>query len=306
MSLPLDMVENLPDVHTLFAVYNGKYFENVLGATTLEWSNRMTLCAGLCYLRRMGTARYCVIRLSRPLLQYRPYSDTISTLLHEMLHAYLWVKGMGGNGLDRDGHGPEFLRHAARINKAEGSAISVFHTFHEAVQEARKHVWKCNGPCVHRAPYYGIVQRAMNRPPQPADRWWREHQKSCGGSFVKIAGPESKKRTTKALDYWSRLGKGNLARDDVGGYQCPSCRDHMAADLASLKTHLNLCNRKQCPVCGVFQAMNLLDDHIDACLGETNTTLSALSIETISSTDTNGQSPNNSCSNPTPYIIDLT
>ncbi|KAJ3046417.1 hypothetical protein HK097_000871, partial [Rhizophlyctis rosea] len=30
----------------------------------------------------------------------------------------------------------------------------------------------------------------MNRPPQPADRWWSDHQKSCGGTYTKIAGPD--------------------------------------------------------------------------------------------------------------------
>jgi hypothetical protein len=31
----------------------------------------------------------------------------------------------------------------------------------------------------------------MNRPPQPADWWWRSHKMSCGGTYTKISGPDS-------------------------------------------------------------------------------------------------------------------
>lgn len=30
----------------------------------------------------------------------------------------------------------------------------------------------------------------MNRPPQKADRWWSQHESSCGGVYTKISGPE--------------------------------------------------------------------------------------------------------------------
>lgn len=30
----------------------------------------------------------------------------------------------------------------------------------------------------------------MNRKPQPADRWFNQHQTTCGGVFVKVSGPE--------------------------------------------------------------------------------------------------------------------
>jgi hypothetical protein len=32
------------------------------------------------------------------------------------------------------------------------------------------------GPCQHRPPYFGLVKRAMNRPPHPRDPWWETHQ----------------------------------------------------------------------------------------------------------------------------------
>jgi SprT-like domain-contaning protein Spartan len=30
----------------------------------------------------------------------------------------------------------------------------------------------------------------MNSAPCPRDRWWPEHQKTCGGTFIKIQEPE--------------------------------------------------------------------------------------------------------------------
>ena len=30
----------------------------------------------------------------------------------------------------------------------------------------------------------------MNRAPGPNDRWWSQHQQTCGGSFIKVKEPE--------------------------------------------------------------------------------------------------------------------
>jgi hypothetical protein len=54
------------------------------------------------------------------------------------------------------------------------------------------------GPCVEKPPYFGIVKRAMNRPPSPKDWWWDEHMRSCGGSYTKIKEPPSKEKQKKS------------------------------------------------------------------------------------------------------------
>jgi hypothetical protein len=219
--------ELFEDIHVLFAHFNRLYFGGRLGGTTVEWSSRLTLCAGICYLRsqsivqRLGNhqtdhlngsstkdrrflkmennsstnySKYCIIRLSAPILQFRPFSDTIGTLLHEMIHAYLWCTDCNRRDLNRDGHGPAFLELAARINgcdKERGVCITVYHNFHDEVQYHRRHVWRCSGPCQDRAPFYGYVQRSMNRPPQPSDRWFHDHQRNCGGTFTKLSDPRT-------------------------------------------------------------------------------------------------------------------
>ena len=37
------------DIHELFRYYDFKFFSGKLQGVLLEWSERMTLCAGLCY-----------------------------------------------------------------------------------------------------------------------------------------------------------------------------------------------------------------------------------------------------------------
>ncbi|ORZ28500.1 SprT-like family-domain-containing protein [Lobosporangium transversale] len=185
----LDTEAPFKDLHGLFLAFNDQYFESKLSACEVRWSPRMTRCAGLCYYQ--SKAQYCSIRLSEPLLKFRPESDYIDTLLHEMIHAYLFVtKAIQ----DHDGHGADFQYHMNRINKAAGTSITIYHTFHDEVRHYQTHIWKCNGPCQHRPPYYGIVKRSMNRPPQPADRWFAEHQMTCGGTYTKISEPESMKK----------------------------------------------------------------------------------------------------------------
>ncbi|XP_021564026.1 sprT-like domain-containing protein Spartan [Carlito syrichta] len=137
----------------------------------------------------------CSIRLSEPLLKLRPRRDLVETLLHEMIHAYLFVTN---NDKDREGHGPEFCKHMHRINRLTGANITVYHTFHDEVDEYRRHWWRCDGPCQYKPPYHGYVKRATNRAPSAHDYWWAEHQKTCGGTYIKIKEPEN----------YSKKGKG--------------------------------------------------------------------------------------------------
>ena len=128
-----------PDVRSLFAQFNSMFFSGLLEAVEVRWSPKMTLCAGLCLYEKRG--RYCSVRLSEPLLKFRPRSDMINTLLHEMIHAYLFITE---NNTDRSGHGPNFLALAGRINKAAGTSITVYHTFHDEVVSAAAK-WKLMG-----------------------------------------------------------------------------------------------------------------------------------------------------------------
>ena len=66
------------DVHELFVRYNELYFNGLLASVTVEWSAKMTLCAGLCSWRKNGD---CRIKLSSKLLQFRSNKELKETLL---------------------------------------------------------------------------------------------------------------------------------------------------------------------------------------------------------------------------------
>ena len=58
----------------------------------------------------------------------------------------------------------------------------------------KTHVWRCNGLCQHRKPFFGYVKRTSNRAPGPNDTWWAQHSAICGGYFAKVSEPEPKRQ----------------------------------------------------------------------------------------------------------------
>lgn len=220
LSMPISVVDDswelidpVPDARQLFLQFNDVYFNGLLASVEVRWSPRMTLCAGLCCYE--GRGGLCSIRLSEPLLKLRPRKDLVQTLLHEMIHALLFVTQ---NNKDHDAHGPEFHKYMQRINAESGAKITVYHNFHDEVDVYRQHWWKCNGPCQKRPPYYGMVKRAINRAPSPRDPWWPDHQRTCGGTYTKIKEPENygaKKSKGKGKSEFKTLASqknGNVMR----------------------------------------------------------------------------------------------
>lgn len=107
-----------------------------------------------------------------------------------MIHAYLFVLCVREpNG----GHGPNFHRIMNNINKVAGTNITVYHTFNDEVEHYRQHIWRCNGICQHRKPFFGYIKRTSNRAPGPNDVWWPKHLHTCSGTFIKIASPKRDK-----------------------------------------------------------------------------------------------------------------
>ncbi|XP_031496585.1 uncharacterized protein LOC116261837 isoform X2 [Nymphaea colorata] len=199
--MEVDVLDPHPDIHELFCYYNALYFEDILGACLVTWSSgRMTLCAGTC--RYMGGGS-CEIRLSEPLLKFRSSIDLKNTLLHEMIHAYLFIKY---NNRDHGSHGNEFQNLMKKINCSTvvdyqrppgGYGITIYHNFFDEVDSYRVHHWMCNN-CGD------LVKRAMNREPSPNDCiqrlkegqvcnhpscHWHSHKRLCSGNYEKIAEP---------------------------------------------------------------------------------------------------------------------
>ncbi|KAF8469650.1 SprT-like family-domain-containing protein [Kalaharituber pfeilii] len=193
------------DIQKAFQAYDVLYFTGALtGKVDVGWSARMTLCAGICEPRTFRSdgkrstwpeGINVRVKLSEAILKFRPSVDVLNTLLHEMIHAYLLV--VSGTHVRRDdpsGHGFGFLSLANAINKHSQNfySITVYHNFQDEVDHYRTHMWQCTGPCTAKPPFFGLVKRAMNRPPGPSDSWFQQHQETCGGDFVKIAGPPPK------------------------------------------------------------------------------------------------------------------
>jgi len=200
-----ELLDPTPDIRALFRDFNDRFFQSKLSCCEVKWSKKMTLCAGICSF----DGGLCSIRLSEPLLSLRPRSDLVNTLCHEMIHGYdFLVTGERS----RDGHGPSFLKKAKEINDAAGTQITIYHSFNNEVAVYRTHVWKCNGICATKPPFFGLVKRANNRPPQKADTWFEQHQKECGGSFIKISEPSksTSKSTTKSIDSGKLVSKKRI------------------------------------------------------------------------------------------------
>jgi predicted SprT family Zn-dependent metalloprotease len=138
-----------------------------------------------------GQALFCTVRLSRPLLNYRTLENLQETLLHEMIHAWLFLtKSRHSRDDGVDGHGPDFIEKMIEINATTGLRLSVYHQFDDEVDRCREHVWLCDGKvCTKKPPYYGAIKRSKNLPPGPNDWWFALHKKDCGGSFIKVLEP---------------------------------------------------------------------------------------------------------------------
>ncbi|KAF6775570.1 hypothetical protein AHF37_04975 [Paragonimus kellicotti] len=249
-----ELLDPSPDVRALFSQFNITFFNGALDAVEVRWSPRMTLCAGLCCYE--GHGGLCSIRLSEPLLKLRPRRDLIETLLHEMIHAFLFVTqdDRVSDFLpmcslfyeDREAHGPNFQHHMKRINADAGTRITgvssllsmqrvipslpiynlsvqIYHTFHDEVANYQTHWWRCTGQCRDRPPFYGFVRRAMNRAPGPNDVWWAQHQATCFGTFVKIKEPEKNKKSNGRNRLDSRKSDTIVLNDK----KCPDIRRFM-------------------------------------------------------------------------------
>ncbi|CAG7816674.1 unnamed protein product [Allacma fusca] len=180
----LELLDPNPDPTELFTKFNKDYFQGKLSNVTIKWSSRMTSTVGICTFK--GKREGCVIKLSVPLLALRSRKDLIETLLHEMIHAYLFI--VDGDK-EREEHGPKFLSHMNRINRRSGCNITIYHDFDSEMEYFQSHVWRCDGPCRNQLPDQGIIRKSINRPPGPSDSWWDNHKKSCKGKFKKISEP---------------------------------------------------------------------------------------------------------------------
>ncbi|KAJ1701409.1 hypothetical protein LUZ63_001188 [Rhynchospora breviuscula] len=207
------------DIHALFSHYNSTYFDHTLSSSFVEWSTpRLTSSIATCtYLKG-----FCQITLSRPLLMHLSADHVKNTLLHEMIHAYLFVtKKIRSHGT----HGPEFRQFMNLINSntitdeqmpSFGYKITLFHDFHDedVVDDNISHCWMCKkcGDTTKRAtttqPSYAdcVVQAHHSKKTcSYADCHWHRHKVKCGGTYIKIQKLEERDRKKATLEGSTRL-----------------------------------------------------------------------------------------------------
>ena len=122
----------------------------------LRWSDgRMRRTAGLYRRGRHADGRpLCEIVLSRPLLDPLPQEATLSTLCHEMIHA--WVDRVVGV---EEAHGPHFRARMAAINGAQaGFKVSIRHRYPVPASTKAPRWLACCPNCGVSAPYRRRVQ----------------------------------------------------------------------------------------------------------------------------------------------------
>ncbi|KAK7536182.1 SprT-like family-domain-containing protein [Phyllosticta citribraziliensis] len=277
------------DIHQLFALFDSLYFRDLLlPRVEVSWSPRLTLCAGICELFKDSNGHFTRIRLklSEPLLKFRRRSDTINTLLHESIHAYFFVTSSWRHSRNDDpsGHGTGFQMLASAINVHGGYEISIYHTFHDEVDSYRTHVWKCNGPCRDKPPYFGLVKRSMNRAPGKSDYWWARHESQCGGTYTKIAEPELNAKQLKALSAKARAGKQNnkidswVKQDSESADSKPKEASPEAGPAKVSKPKRRLSEGEdapqkpkkimlQCPICNALVTEKDVNEHLDSVHG---------------------------------------
>lgn len=274
------------DIHELFGLYNTLYFRSLLlPRVEVSWSARLTLCAGICELVRDpdNGNKYTKIRLklSEPLLKFRPRSDVVNTLLHEAIHAYFFIttSWRHSRGDDGTGHGAGFLLLADAINShgaEHGYEITVFHTFHDEVDSYRTHIWQCDGSCRSQAPFFGLVKRAMNRAPGKSDTWWKKHEEECGGTFTKIAEPEASKAKVEKMSGLERAGRQKNKIDgflkgevegSLGKAADGSTDVRVKRSMSPSMEQPEMKRRKEslrCPICNAATSTDAINGHLDA------------------------------------------
>lgn len=124
---------NNTQLKDLYIELNERYFDNQLPTDIkVEWSNRMTASAGLCYHKRTPKGNEPIrVALSVP-YHKRFINEIVDTLAHEMVHVLH----------PNDGHGSKFKAECNRINNNFGLNLTQYAT-DRATPKQYKYLYSC-------------------------------------------------------------------------------------------------------------------------------------------------------------------
>ena len=168
-----------PDINKLFKIYDYLFFDNKLNSVQLKWNDKEKRNAGYCKFNSMTSE--CIIELSSSLLQYRTTKEIIQTLIHEMIHSYIYINKKINH--DRTKHGSRFssimnvINHICKDCKLH---VTVRHNFFEEIKINKSCKWQYNGICKR------VIYRPWYKQPGKHEIWWNRHQNECGGTYQQI------------------------------------------------------------------------------------------------------------------------
>ncbi|XP_063791848.1 DNA-dependent metalloprotease SPRTN-like [Pseudophryne corroboree] len=184
-----ETIDPNPDIQELFTEYNDAFFQGKLADVPVEWSNKLKTMAGVCKKQKQFGGP-CRIRLSRPILEQMPRRTTVECLLHEMIHAYLYVSEIQ----DTSAHGEEFVKEMERINYLTGANVTIYLDFYEEEDALKTHWWQCDRCLLYR-------KKMVNRAPSMTSEWWALHEQVCGGEIHKVMEPPRQGKENSASSY---------------------------------------------------------------------------------------------------------
>ncbi|CAG8720202.1 13383_t:CDS:1, partial [Acaulospora colombiana] len=124
-----------------------------------------------------------------------------------------------------------------------------------------------------------FITQISLRPPQPADSWWDEHQRSCRGKFTKISEPPKKesksvkrKRDTNDVDSNAKLDRWFGNKKKVSSENNPLSQEESgvieinSGDEASSSSGVSS-QFAQCPICGNSTIKKSeINEHVNLCI----------------------------------------
>ena len=156
----MPVVPLLPHFHILNREhFDGSLTRKSIPLVSIRWSDgRLRKTAGM-YRRKsfLGGLHTAEIVLSKPVLEHLPLKATISTLCHEMIHA--WIDLVLNV---EEGHGTNFHSRMSLINSSQDQFhVNVCHEF--PLPASRPKWWGICPSCGMRFPYKRLVRGAACR-----------------------------------------------------------------------------------------------------------------------------------------------
>lgn len=196
------MAEPGPDIHELFCHYNSIYFDDALSTCFVSWAPRLTSSmAASCDCTVEG---HCEIQLSVLLLKCRSSADLKNILLHEMIHAFMWIMHKNNNHSD---HGSIFWKIANSMNSnlkddlqrpSSGYNITSHHGFPNEEKTSRAHLWMCTS-CGESSHSDCLEKKGSDNDCGNRLCGWHKHKKLCSGRCENVNDVSGFKDTGKSI-----------------------------------------------------------------------------------------------------------